>query len=310
MFKPIAACLFIAAIIITGLAGCDGGPATPALSQNDFTDQAGRVVHLDALPQRIVSLAPSNTEILFALGLNDKIVGVTDYCDYPPEALTKTKIGGYWTPDIESIVSLNPDLVVAQALHEAEIIPQLEKFGIRTIVLEPLTVDDVLGAITLVGNMTGKTKEASSLVKAMQSRINRVTNKTKDLPDSGKPAVFYLTWHDPLITVGSKNLGDDLIVKAGGKNMFHDQEGAPIVSLEDVVQANPDVIIAGIGMGDGADAPLLFVLDESRLSGTKARVNESVYSVSIDLAGRPGPRIVDALEDFLAAIHPELRDQP
>src|SRR4030042_545892 len=123
MLKRFMACLFIIALVLTGLIGCDGEPGTETLSRNEFTDQAGRVVHFDIVPQRIVSLAPSNTEILFALGLGDRVVGVTDYCDYPPEAREKTHIGGYWTPDVETIVSLAPRLVVAQSLPEAEGFP-------------------------------------------------------------------------------------------------------------------------------------------------------------------------------------------
>jgi iron complex transport system substrate-binding protein len=310
MTKRFMACLFIAAIMLTGLVGCQGNPATPALSQKDFTDQAGRVIHLDKIPQRIISLAPSNTEILFAIGLGDKVVGDTDYCDYPPEAKEKAKIGGFWTPDIEKIVSLNPDLVVAQANHVAEVIPQLEKYGIPAVVLDPKSLDEILQAITLAGEITGNTGESSKVVKDLQSRIDRVTKKTKDLAESAKPKVFFITWHDPLITVGSVNFIEDLIYKAGGVNIFHNLEGSPTVSLEDVVQANPDVIIAGTSMGDGGDNTLQFVRTESRLAGTNARVNDRVYSILFDIAGRPGPRIVDGLEAFLADIHPELRDQP
>jgi iron complex transport system substrate-binding protein len=301
--------IVIIALLLAGLIGCNNQPEKETPAQNDFTDQAGRVIHLNGVPQKIVSLAPSNTEILFALGLGDKIVGDTDYCDYPPEAKEKTHIGGYWTPDVETIVSLSPDLVVAQALHEAEVIPQLEKYGITCVVLEPITIEQVLDAITLVGNITGNTKEAASLTKEMQMRIDKVTGKTKGLPESQRPKVFYLTWHDPLITVGYDNLGEDLIVKAGGVNIFHDLEGSPTVSLEDVIQSDPDVIIAGIGMGTGEALPLTFAQDESRLAGTSARLNNRVYGVSIDLAGRPGPRIVDALEMFMGDIHPELTDK-
>ncbi|OGO00577.1 MAG: hypothetical protein A2Y90_01700, partial [Chloroflexi bacterium RBG_13_52_12] len=225
ILKKIAVICAATVLFTALLTSCDGEPATETLSQNEFTDQAGRVVHFDIIPQRIVSLAPSNTEILFALGLGDRVVGVTDYCDYPPEAREKTHIGGYWTPDVETIVSLAPDLVVAQSLHEAEVIPQLEKYGITAVVMEPTTLDEVLEAITLVGKITAKTKEASKLVKDMQSRIDRVTNKTRNLPSSQRPGVFYITWHDPLITVGSSNLGDDLINKAGGVNIFHALEG-------------------------------------------------------------------------------------
>jgi iron complex transport system substrate-binding protein len=158
----------------------------------------------------------------------------------------------------------------------------------------------------LVGKISGKTKEATTLTKELQARIDKVTGKTKGLAESQKPNVFYITWHDPLITVGHDNLGEDLIVKAGGVNIFHTLEGSPTVTLEEVIQANPDVIIAGISMGTGEDIPLQFVRDESRLTGTSARQNNRIYSVSIDLCGRPGPRIVDALELFMAAIHPEL----
>lgn len=306
MFNRFMACLFIVALVLTGLVGCGREPSTETPSRNEFTDQAGRVVHFDKVPQKIVSLAPSNTEILFALGLGVRVVGVTDYCDYPPEAKEKTHVGGYWTPNVETIVSLAPDLVVAQSLHESEVIPQLEKYGMTTIVLEPKTLDEVLDAITLVGKITEKTKEASTLVKDLQSRIDKVTNKTKNLAESERPSVFFITWHDPLITVGSNNLIDDLIIKAGGRNIFHNLEGSPTVSLEEVLQANPGVIIAGIGMGTGEDLPLQFARDESRLSGTSALINDRVYSVSIDLSGRPGPRIVDALEQFARMIHPEL----
>jgi iron complex transport system substrate-binding protein len=285
---------------------CAAPAETTAPAPNTIIDQVGRTVTVPSIPQRIVSLSPSNTEILFALGLGDRVVGVTDYCDYPPEAKEKTHIGGFWTPDVETIVSLAPDLVVAQALHQAEVIPKLEGYGLNVIVLEPKTVDEVLDAINLVGQITGNTKEAAALVKSLQSRIDRVTDKTKDLPESQRPGVFYITWHDPLMSVGSGNIGDDLITRAGGSNIFHDLEGSVTVSLEEVVQANPDVIIAGVGMGSGEDLPLQFTLEEPRLAGTNARLNNQVYSISMDLPGRAGPRIVDALEQFARFIHPEL----
>lgn len=306
MFKRLMVGLVIIALALGGIAGCGQEPGRTNPTHREFTDQVGRVVRFDAVPQKIVSLAPSNTEILFALGLGGKVVGVTDYCDYPPEAKEKPHIGGYWTPDVETIVSLAPDLVVAQSLHEAEVIPKLEGYGLTVIVLEPRTVDEVLDAITLVGEITGNTKEASTVVKGLQSRVAKITDKTKGLPESERPGVFYITWHEPLMSVGSGDIGDDLIVKAGGSNIFHDLEGSPTVSLEEVLQANPDVIIAGVGMGTGEDLPLQFALEESRLAGTNARLNNHVYSISIDLSGRAGPRIVDALEQFAHFIHPEL----
>ncbi len=313
MLKKIALMLCLALLLASLLAGCGQEAAETTTTatgttttQSLFTDQAGRVVEIPESPQKIVSLAPSNTEILFAMGLADRVVGVTDYCNYPEEVSTKTRIGGYWTPDLEKIVSLDPDLVVTQALHEAEIIPKLEEYGITAIVLEPLTIEDVLDAITLIGDITGEADAASSLVDSLRQRVERITSVTSGLAGADRPGVFYLTWHDPLITVGSNNIGHDLIVKAGGRNIFESLEGSPDVSLENIIDADPDVIIAGIGMGTGGDEPLTFIQNESRLSDTSAVSSGAVYSVSIDISGRAGPRIVEALESFARFIHPDL----
>jgi iron complex transport system substrate-binding protein len=306
VLKHLLAGLFIAAVL-AGALGC-GGETEAGLYTNDFTDQLGRTVHIESIPQRIISLAPSNTEILFALGLDDRIVGVTEYCDYPEQALSKDKIGGFWDPNEELIVSLKPDLVVAQSLHMAEVVPNLEQHGIPVLVLEPLTLEEVLNAIILVGDVTGTYNEASRLVETLNSRIQKVTEKVQDLPESEKPGVFFLTWHDPLYTVGYNNLGDDLITKAGGINIFHSIEGGPAVTLEEVINANPDVIIAGVGMGTGGELTLDFAMEEPRLANTNARLNNRIYSIDIDLIGRAGPRMVDALEILFEAIHPELAD--
>ena len=305
MFKHLLAGLFIISIVVTGLTGC-GEEERTHVYLTEFYDHAGRTVHVETAPQRIVSLTPSNTEILFALGLEDRIVGVTDYCDYPEEAKTKASIGGFYTPDIEKIISLSPDLVLAETNHEAEVVLQLEKYGIPVIVLKPSTLNEALSGIALVGEVTRSHEEAVSLVNSLVARIQAIDEKIVELPESEKPTVFYLTWHDPLISVGSGNIADDLITRAGGINIFHSLETFPTVSLEEIINADPDVIIAGVGMGSGGDATMEFAVGESRLANVSARVNNRVYSISIDLIGRFGPRIVDALEELFAYIHPEL----
>ena len=147
-------------------------------------------------------------------------------------------------------------------------------------------------------------------VADMQKRIKAVTDKTGKLTEAQKPRVFYIIWHDPIWTVGSGTLHDELIQMAGGINIAHDLEGYADISLENVIMANPQVIIAGVGMGTGEDLPLQFVQTESRLQDVDARQNDRIYSVDMDIIGRPGPRIVDALEELLKIIHPELQDQP
>lgn len=297
----------LAAMLFSSLlVSCASTIETTTPSSTTFTDQLGRVVTLASIPQRIVSIAPSNTEILFALGLEERIVGVTTFCNYPPEATEKPKVGDFSAPNIEEVVAMAPDLILAANLHKDKVIPQFEAKGMTVVALSPGTVDEVLEAITLVGKITGKDKAAADLVKNMRSRIKAVTDKTSRLSEVQKPRVFYAVWHDPLMTAGSGTFIDELIYKAGGINIAHELKDYADIGLEAVIAANPQVMVAGVGMGEGEDLPLQFIAKEERLLDTEARKNNRIYSINMDLIGRPGPRIVDALEEFARIIHPEL----
>ena len=298
--------LVIGFILLSLFVACTPQSEEIKPSPIEITDQLGRVVALDKPPQRIISIAPSNTEILFALGLADRVVAVTDYCNYPPEADAKPSIGGFSTPNIEEIVALSPDMVLATSIHEKKIIPQLESKGLTVVALAPKTFDDAIASITLVGQVTGKEKEATDLLTEMQKRIKAVTNKTDGLPQAQRPRVLYIVWHDPLMTAGSGTMHDELIAKAGGLNIAHYLSKYADISLEAVIAANPEVMIAGVGMGTGEDLPLQFLTQETRLRDTDARKNNRVYGIDTDLIGRSGPRIVDALEQLARLIHPEL----
>lgn len=307
MSRHIRICLFVLlSLVLLVSLSCSSPKATETTFTIEITDQLKRTVNLDKIPQRIISLAPSNTEILFALGLADRVVAVTDYCDYPAEAKQKPSVGGFSTPNIEQIVSLSPDLVLVTSIHQKQAIPNLEQRGIAVFALTPKTLDSVLDAISLVGKITGKEKEASKLLAEMQTRIKAVTNAINSLPQSQRPRVLYITWNDPLMTVGAGNLDDDIIRKAGGTNIAQNLSGSATITLEAVVQANPEVIIAGVGMGTGADQPYQFAMTETRLKNTDARLNNRVYAIDMNLAGRAGPRIADVLEQFASFIHPEL----
>jgi iron complex transport system substrate-binding protein len=276
------------------------------MSPAEVVDQLGRTVVLDEPPQRIVSLAPSNSEILFALGLADRVVAVTDYCNYPPEAEAKPTIGGFSTPNMESIVALSPDLILATSIHEAKIIPQLESRGLTVLALNPKRIDDVLEAILLTGKVVGVDENAAELVTSMRQRIKAVTERTVGLAPEQKPRVFYIVWHDPLMTAGSGTLQDELVEKAGGLNIAHELVDYADISLEVVITANPGVIIAGAGHGSGADQTFQYAQTEPRLRDTEARRNDRIYAIDADLTSRPGPRVVSGLEMFAQFIHPEL----
>ncbi|MHB8104674.1 MAG: ABC transporter substrate-binding protein [Dehalococcoidales bacterium] len=296
--------------IVTSTTATSTPTVTPTQTPSSFTikDYYGREITIkNNHPQKIVSLAPSNTEILFALGLGDRIVGVTQYSDFPPEATTKPSVGAYDNPNIEDIVAMEPDLVLATDAQSNSIYQQLENRGLTVVAIVPHNIPEVLQSITLIGKITGQDKEAASLVADMQKRIDAVVEKTSKLTASEKPRVFYIIWHDPIWTTGNGTFEDSLIEMAGGINIAHALGGYVGMSLEALIDANPQIMIAGVGMGTGEDLPLQFVQTEPRLKDIDARKNDKVYSVDMNIVSRPGPRIVDALEAFFKIIHPELQ---
>jgi iron complex transport system substrate-binding protein len=282
------------------------GCAQQSPPPGNIVDGLGRSVTIGKIPQRIVSLAPSNTEILFALGLGDKVVGVTEYCNYPQEAITKPKVGGFSNVDIEKVVSIEPDLVLATHIHAKTVIPALEKLGLTVVALTPGSLDEVLDSITLVGKITGQSAEASKLVNNLRTRIATVADKTRNLSPDQRLRVFYITWHDPLMTAGTETLADDVISSAGGQNIAYDISGDKAIDLETVIYRDPQVIVASVGMGSGEDLPWQYVQTEPRLKNTQALLNGRIYKIDGDIIHRPGPRIVDALEQMAQFIHPEL----
>ncbi len=301
--------IFIAAISCAPVATQSGEAESPTTAQQtvEVTDDLGRSVVIEGLPETIVSLAPSNTEILFALGLDEEIVGVTDFCDYPLEAEQNPKVGGFSTPDLEKIVALDPDLILVTSMHKEGAIPALEGKGLTVLGVEPGNLSEMMDSIQMVGEVTGRQEQASTLVNDMKGRIDLVTDKTAELE---KPRVFFVTWHDPLYSVGSGTVIHELISKAGGKNIFGDITGHKVVDLEKVIERNPGVIVTSTGHGEAEDKPLEWAKTEQRLSGTGARKNDRIYQVNADLVGRAGPRITDGLEWMAHFIHPDTFRKP
>jgi len=275
------------------------------------TDDLGREITITQLPVRIVSLAPSNTEILFALGLGDRVVGVTDFCDYPPEALAKEKVGGPWSTSInvEKIVALQPDLILAEEINGEELIDMLEGLGLTVFGIKSTDLDDLLNDIRTVGKITNKEAAAHALTTEMQSRINAVTAKTAGLSPEQKPKTFHICWHDPIWTAGSGTYIHDLIEKAGGVNIFADLEGYKSVDLEAVIARDPEVIIV-TAMGGTASGTWDWVNTEPRLKDISARKNGRIYFAESNWVERPGPRIVLGLEQVAKYIHPGIFFDP
>ena len=281
------------------LTACTPNEQTPT---HYVVDDLGRLVTINGTPERIISLAPSNTEILFALGLGDRVVGVTMYCDYPPEAQDKEKVGDYYGPDIEKIIALQPDLVLATDFHRFDLIPALEQQGVAVFAVAPQTLDDVLESIQKIGQIADKEAEALELVDRMTSKIEEIEEQTKELEE--KPRVFYMTWQDPMWTIGRATWIDDLINISGGVNIFSQYfESGAMVEIEWVILLNPEIIITSEWSYDWA-------LNATELASTNASQTGRIYTFDDDLAQRPGPRLVEGLEWFAYLIHPEIFEEP
>jgi iron complex transport system substrate-binding protein len=266
-----------------------------------LVDDYGRVVELDHVPERIVSAAPTPTEILFAVGAGDLVVGVDDYSDYPAEVANITSVGSY-TLNTEIIVGLQPDLVVSSDLVPISQLELLEDQGIPFVILATRTLDDVMKDIRLVGILTGHVDEANALVEQLESRVDAVTEKTQ-AEDLERPRV-YLEYY-PYWTYGPGSFGHDLIELAGGINIAENTSSEyPMLTSEFVIAQNPEVIVFTIGYMTTTTAEEI----GSRPGWDEiTAVSEGkVFSIDDNLTSRYGPRIVDGLEALAALLHPDL----
>ena len=304
----------LVAVTIVAAGACGGSKPKPETGFT-VTDDLGKTFSFDGPVNSIVSLAPANTEIVFAVGAGGKLIGRTDFCNYPPEAASVESVGAFWSPNKEKMVVLNPDVVLAaKAHHQSGDTAWLEDEGLKVITLDPETLTEILADISLVGQLTGKEAEARELVADMQSRIDYVDQKTAGLSDNQRPRVLHVTWHDPLWTAGQGSFIDALIEIAGGVNIFHDVTGDAQVDLETAVIRNPEVITVFTGSGSAVNESYDYIRgSDSPFKTTDAYTNPNgkrIYLVDADLASRYGPRIVDALEIYARVIHPEIFGQP
>jgi len=265
-------------------------------------DQTGQAVSLPAAPRRIVSLVPGVTEILFAIGAQDAVVGVTDFCDYPLDARRKARVGDMLAPNLETLVSLKPDLVVAtRSGNREETFDQLTRLGLPVyLVDEPPTIAGVLRLIGGLGQLTGRRDAAAAVGAGLERRITAVRERVAGRPH---PRVLYVLWPEPLIVPGRGSLVSELIASAGGESVTRDQgQGYPRMSLEAAVGRAPEVIIlARHGSATGPAAREQW----QRLESLPAIRSGRLYAADGDLLHRYGPRVVDGLELLARLIHPE-----
>ena len=276
------------------------GAASPAFLQ--VTDEAGRTVRIPQPVRRIVSLAPSLTETIYALGLQDRLVGDTDYCNYPPDAQKKTKVGGGINPSLEEIAALHPDLVlVTKAFNRLETVHGLENLGIVSYATDPHTVEAIISSSKKLAEILGAPESGSSLSNELQHRMAELQRKLGSQPAK---SVLFVVWTQPLISVGQKTFIADAIRYAGATSIVNAEQDWPQVSLEEVARLQPDFLVFAAGHSDSVAEE---VEELASLPGWQLvdAVTNRRYAVISDAVNRPAPRIVDAIEELARQLHPE-----
>ena len=290
-----------------GLAGLvvvifTGTPAAAAWTVRDMLD---REITLGAAPRRIVSLVPSVTEVIYALGAEDRLAAVTDYCDFPPAARRKPRVGSMVSPSLEVLVALKPDLVIAtDEGNRHDTILQVTRLGIPIYLVHVTSVAGVLDLIARVGDLTERSAAVTPIHAAFEQRMAAVRAAVRPLP---RVRVLYVLWPEPLIVPGRDSLITELIGLAGGESVTaRDSDAYPRFSLEAAVTRAPEVIImadhgSGTGSGAGRPSPEKW----QRLTSVPAIRNGRLYSADFSILHRYGPRIVEGIELLARLIHPE-----
>lgn len=284
-------------------------------TEQQSTDKAFPVTIKDALdqeviieekPEKIVSLIPSNTEIVFALGLGEEVVGVSDYDNYPEEVSTKEKIGGMEI-NLEKIISLQPNLVLAHAssAHNGEEgLQQLKDAGIDVLVVnDAQNFDQVYDSIAMIGKATGETKKADELIAGMKEKLAVIKEKSAEIKEKKKVLVEVSPAPD-IFTTGKNTFMNEMLEVINAENIANDQEGWIKIDQEAMLERNPDVIITTYG--DYVENPPEQVIGRKGWENVNAIKNNQVIDVDSDRVTRSGPRVVEGVEDLAKAVYPEV----
>lgn len=299
--------VFATAAALLSCAGVARGQSASPLSAaspvyREVTDETGRTVRVPQHLNRIVSLAPSLTETVYALGLQDRLVGDTEYCDYPPEAQKKTKVGGGINPSLELIASLHPDIVlVTKAFNRLETVNSLESLGIASYATDPHTVDEIISSTKKLSDILGAPEAGLSVASDMQHHLADLQQRLGALPPK---RVLFVVWTQPLISVGKNTFIADALRRAGAVSIVDSEQDWPQVSLEEVAHLQPDYLVFADAHSEPSSSSLGVLATLPGWSIVNA-VNKHHAAVISDAVNRPAPRIVSAIEDLAKQLHPE-----
>jgi iron complex transport system substrate-binding protein len=276
--------------------------ATEPLAFREVIDETGRAVRVPQPVRRIVSLAPSLTETIYALGLQDRLVGDTDYCDYPPDAQKKTKVGGGINPSLEVIASLHPDLVLAtKSFNRRETTQALDELGIASYATDPHTVADIMNSLKTLADVLGVPEAGASVAEDMQRRLADLQQRLGDLPPK---RVLFVVWTQPLISTGKNTFLADALRLAGAVSIVNSSQDWPQVNLEEVARLQPDFLVFADSHPENASREVERL---ATLPGWKIlhAIRDRRYAVISEAVNRPAPRIVSAIEELARQLHPD-----
>lgn len=286
------------------IVACSGRTSPPGAQTTSPTrqvvDEAGRQVTLPVKIERIVSLAPNLTEIVYAVGAGDRLVGNTEYCDYPAESRSVAKVGDTMHPSVERIIALKPQIVLVSTASQLEAFTkQLDQQHIAVYVTNPRSLDEIFRSITVLGDLFGHSEKAALVAGDLRKRAEAVQERIHNT----KPvSVFYQVAGEPLYTIGREAYLTDLVRRAGGISVTADVPGGfPRYSDEAALAARPDAIILPTGGSMGAANSTV----AGPLRNSPAALNNRVYKINDDHLSRPGPRLIAGLEEMARALHPE-----
>ena len=279
---------------------------SPGSQNKNIKDDMGYWHVLGSPPQRIISLAPNVTEILFALGLENKIIGVTRYCNYPQQAQTKNRIGGMIDPDLEKIIELQPDLIIAFRGNPLRLVQRLKDLELPVFVLEEgTTLQSVFVLIHKIGQITRKEKTAGDLVARLRDHFKRIETSLKDVEN--RPKVFINLYGKSLWTCGNKSFLNDLVMKAKGINVAGDIPRAWFsYNREELIHQNPEYIVVICKSDADFFEVKTWFTKESHLENIQAVQKGNIYFLNEDLITRPGPRLFQAFDQLAQILHPSI----
>jgi iron complex transport system substrate-binding protein len=279
-------------------------PTAPAATPlyKDFVDEAGRTVRVPQPVQRIISLAPSLTETIYALGLQDRLVGVTDFCDFPPDAQKKPKVGGGLNPSLEQIVALRPDLVLlAKSFNRIETLHALETLGIPSYGTEPHTVQEIISSTERLANVLGVPEAGAAVAADLERHLADLRQRLSGLAPR---RVLFIVWSDPLVSVGKDTFIADALRYAGASSIVDSSQDWPQMNLEEVVRLQPDYLVFAASRSENGQNDFEVLAERPGWRGLDA-VRNRHFAVISDAVNRPAPRIVSAIEDLARQLHPE-----